>query len=506
MKRQEFETTEGLLKDVMRKQAGSIEKAVLEAVMNAIDADATEVRVKLTESELIVSDNGKGMQKSEVDKYFKKFGLKDDDIQDKEFGKFRMGRGQIFNFGVNMWHTQNNIMVVNLEQPHTTVEVNGEEQELDTSGLSYVWLESDESVDGCTISVDLFNELDDVRSTVSNIEDQIRYMSWLHDVEIVINDKVCNTEFDSDYSTEQAYISFDRDSYSGRATIYNKGAYVMTEKIGPISSTIVTREDIDLNFARNDILTGCPVWGVVLDQHDEHLRSFLLEQDGLESDETEWLIQQANDDTSFWSEIYDEDIIPDISGTMHSLKGLEGQAVTFADSSDSVAQELCRRTSNIVIPNELKSPFTAEGSPFDVVNYEDAISEDFKFELSEYSEDNLSKRRKQNLHKLSWAMTNVGFMGSVKSGSSKHRNVWMTDKDTLLVDKDFLNAKKDKLVTTVLLECIKEAAHRQDTRTNPEEDYGYNRRFKNMVDDMPLVQRKLFNNSKEVKEFVNMRT
>lgn len=502
MERQEFETTEGLLKDVMRKQAGSVEKAVLEAVMNAIDANATEIRVDLKEDKLTIVDNGKGMEKSEVDKYFKKFGLKDDDIQEKEFGKFRMGRGQIFNFGVNVWHTQDNMMIVNLEDAHTTVEVGGEEQELDTSGLSYVWLESEEDVDGCAIKVDLFNEIDDVGDTVRNIENQIRYMSWLHDVEIVVNDKICDDEFDYDYETDQAYFNFIRGTYSSRTTVYNKGAYVKNESISPVESTIVTREDLDLNFARNDILTGCRVWDVIRQQYNEHLRSFLIKQDELDTKETEWLIEQANEEPSFWEEIYDKEIIPDISGVMHSIKSLEGEAITFADPKDNVAQELSKRSSKNVIPKKLKDPFTGDDSPFEVVNYEDAVESDFKFELSEYSENNLSKRRKENLLKLRWAMREVSFYGEVKSGSSKHRDTWMLDDSTLLVDKDFLNAKKDKLVTDVLLTCIKEAAHKQDTRTNPSEDFGYNRRFKNMIDSMPPVQRKLFNNSKDVKEYV----
>jgi signal transduction histidine kinase len=67
MTRHEFKATEGLLHDVMRKQAGTLEKAVLEAVMNSVDANADEIEVHLQSDKLIVRDDGDGMTEEEVE-------------------------------------------------------------------------------------------------------------------------------------------------------------------------------------------------------------------------------------------------------------------------------------------------------------------------------------------------------------------------------------------------------------------------------------------------------
>lgn len=49
-----------LLLDVIRRQAGTLGKAILESAMNAVDAKATRCNIKLSATTLEVSDNGLG--------------------------------------------------------------------------------------------------------------------------------------------------------------------------------------------------------------------------------------------------------------------------------------------------------------------------------------------------------------------------------------------------------------------------------------------------------------
>jgi len=171
MPKRDFQATEGLLHDVMRKQSGVIEKAWLEALMNSVDAGATEFNLNVEPETTTITDDGDSMTESEVERYFEQFGLKDSDIQDKEFGKFRMGRGQIFNFGVNIWRARENYMVVSLDDEEVTVNLeectvkddeciisqSGSHYTVDTFGLGYALLDADKVDSGLTIHVQHYN-------------------------------------------------------------------------------------------------------------------------------------------------------------------------------------------------------------------------------------------------------------------------------------------------------------------------------------------------------------
>jgi hypothetical protein len=148
------------------------------------------------------------MTKPEVERYFEQFGLKDSDIQDKEFGKFRMGRGQIFNFGVNIWRARENYMVVSLDDEEVTVNLedctaegdeciisqNGSHYRVDSSGLGYALLDAEEDDSGLAIHVEHYNPIEDVTDTISEFKQLARYVSWVHDVEVTVNGDVLDDE------------------------------------------------------------------------------------------------------------------------------------------------------------------------------------------------------------------------------------------------------------------------------------------------------------------------
>src|ERR1039457_3854349 len=91
-----FGMNPNLLMDVIRRQAGTLQKGILEAVMNAVDAKATEINMQLNCTTLVVQDNGTGMtDKSAIERYWETFGQPPDEGEQKRYGQFRLGRGQI---------------------------------------------------------------------------------------------------------------------------------------------------------------------------------------------------------------------------------------------------------------------------------------------------------------------------------------------------------------------------------------------------------------------------
>lgn len=71
----QFQMHAKLLYDVIRRQAGTLSKAILEGIMNSVDAGATECRITLEPKRVTVNDDGKGFKnREEIEKFFEVFG------------------------------------------------------------------------------------------------------------------------------------------------------------------------------------------------------------------------------------------------------------------------------------------------------------------------------------------------------------------------------------------------------------------------------------------------
>ena len=96
-----------ILHDVITKQTGDMNKAAKELFQNAFDAKADEISVELDQENLVFTDNGCGMNKGQINKFFRVFGATQKRGDAEQIGAFGMGRGQVFNFGITTWETQN---------------------------------------------------------------------------------------------------------------------------------------------------------------------------------------------------------------------------------------------------------------------------------------------------------------------------------------------------------------------------------------------------------------
>ena len=121
----DFEMDNNLLLSMMQRQAGSLHKACLEGAMNAVEAKSTAVNFRFKpdsdlsvgeHGQLLISDDGKGIDcEDHVARWFKRFGTEHDSTEQKIWAEFRMGRGQLFAFGVNTWRTATFEFVVDLK-------------------------------------------------------------------------------------------------------------------------------------------------------------------------------------------------------------------------------------------------------------------------------------------------------------------------------------------------------------------------------------------------------
>lgn len=520
MPNKSFKATDGLLRDTMRKQSGVIEKALLEAIMNAVDAGATEVTIDIAENLVTVEDDGSGISEDEVEEFFEKFGNMKEQPEDKEFGKFQMGRGQIFNFGVNYWHSQDNIMVVSLDDESVTMELDnvadeddesilesdGNEYTLDTHDLSYSWLNSDEYVDGTRIEIALYNRIEDVDATVSELRKLARYISWMHDTKVVINGDEVHEEPEVVRETDLAYYASHSTRFGSKSQVYNKGALVDDFDLGRVQLAIISKVDLDVTLDRTDVLDTDSNWQEIQNGYLDVAIDILKQKDEPSQREQRWLLEQIANDVSLLDELSNEPLMKDIHGNSWSIESIAEHNISFARKGDKVAEEAMRQSDTVIIrekyETELKNLVGTLQDIFssnEIKEYSDVVETDMKWEMNHVADEDLSKRRSDNLDQIRQFLRDLGFTGDVNAGHSKHQDVWKDDEGAIFVDKDFINAKKQVLHTRVAFEVVRVAAYSGDTRGGMEDSVNWRRSFKEYMEgeewdadcDFPTAQQRL---------------
>jgi hypothetical protein len=254
-----------LLRDVIERQAGTVDKAVLEQVMNLIEAGATRGDITVTPKRIVVKDDGKGFEsREEILAAFEVFGKSDErKAEEKRWAKYQMGRGQAMAFGRTTYRTRTFRMYVDIR-----------DKEL---GLGYVLEENLPDIPGCTVTLDLYDELDSHTLTrmTRAITDQVKYV----DTPIYIGKKRINLDPKTDkwdLETEDAYFKFSE--HASSIAIYNLGVYVRNYQLGTTGGIAVSKRQLDVNFARNDVIKSCPVYKAIISKYRLKSEKLLLDR------------------------------------------------------------------------------------------------------------------------------------------------------------------------------------------------------------------------------------
>jgi len=234
-----------LLFDVILRQAGTLQKALLEGVMNAIDAGASECHITLDSHSFTVEDNGRGIQsRKEIEEFFETFGTPHEQ-GDAVYGRFRMGRGQLMAFGRNIWRSRQFEMDVDVKK----------------TGLDYLLTEHDEVLPGTRITAELYDPI--APSDLERIKGELRkFVAWAQ-IPVFLNDEQISRipeQAKWDFEDEDAFYSLSSDR--AQLAVYNLGVLVNHFHAGRfgMGGTIVTKRQLEVNFARNDVQSSCPVF------------------------------------------------------------------------------------------------------------------------------------------------------------------------------------------------------------------------------------------------------
>jgi hypothetical protein len=233
-----------ILLDIIKRQVGSLSRAVLEAVQNSVDAEATVCKIDVDEHTISISDDGRGIpDRAALEHCFKVFGQPHTESEAKQFGAFRMGRGQLFAFGRNVWRTHNFQMVVDIDKH-----------------LGYELEDNVSHVPGCSIVVSLKNALSetDITRLLSELR---RDLAWLR-LKVVVNGTGLSRPPEAVTWKHQTGWYYFHPNRTGQLNVFNLGLRVTsyTNSRFSIGGDMVSTVPLQLNFARNDVMETCPVW------------------------------------------------------------------------------------------------------------------------------------------------------------------------------------------------------------------------------------------------------
>jgi Histidine kinase-, DNA gyrase B-, and HSP90-like ATPase len=345
-----FKMHPDLLYSVIRNQAGSIGKAVLELVMNSIDAGATRVDITLTRHNLTVKDDGKGFTKQEqIDEFFETFGTPhtaEEDSKGVVYGRFRMGRGQIFAFSSNVWRSGPFQMSVDIK----------------TKGLDYTLDKGLPVVQGCCIDGILYDPLSP--SDLIYASNQLREQCRFTPAPVFLNGDRINEDVASVKWTEEtsdAYIKIE--PKSTRLSIYNLGVLVNQENasVNGVAGIVVSKKALEVNFARNDVIKSkCSVWKNLKPIFAKYVSEAVGndKKQKLTDETRDYIAQQMlawDGEQTKAEKLLEAKIFTDVSGKHWSLYGLVNckvKAVTVAPEVSLMADRILQQDMAIVLDGE----------------------------------------------------------------------------------------------------------------------------------------------------------
>lgn len=230
-----FKIHKSVIRTIIEEQSGGIPKAFAEMVMNSVDAGAKNIRINISSTKFSIVDDGAGFKnKTEVLEYFGKFGSPHEQ-NDAHYGRFRIGRGQLFAIGSSTWRSGTLEMHVDLSD--NLRNKNAVEE------LGYTIKDNLLEVGGCQITGEFFEPLEAFNSHI-----------YSFDEELAQNLKIFKTKKESQFDDfAEALMEADRYTYNGSffrdfyrlvALIKNTNIYLNDELIsGYLKPELISVDD-----------------------------------------------------------------------------------------------------------------------------------------------------------------------------------------------------------------------------------------------------------------------
>lgn len=238
-----FQVDRGIIQHLVFNQGSDVRKAIMELVMNCIDAEAKSITIEITRKGFRCLDDGRGFRSREdIEKCFETFGTPHED-GDAKYGRFRLGRGQIMSFASTKWQTNQWQMTVDVRE-----------------GMGFRLSTMKTPIPGCHIHGIWYEPIASwqIMSLEDRILSELRYVP----AKVTINGKEAGGGYAGEKWTHEDENAFYRVEADAKGfAIYNMGVLVMTQTVAGLGGVIVTKKALSLNTSRTSIMMmQCAVW------------------------------------------------------------------------------------------------------------------------------------------------------------------------------------------------------------------------------------------------------
>lgn len=298
-----------IIMHLIERQAGTLGKAILELIMNSVDAGAEKVSIKMDAAGYEVYDDGSGFKRiEEIEQLFEVLGFPHEENDHRTYGAFGIGRAQQWAFASTVWRTGDMMMDVNVRE----------------RGMEYDLVHGLEHQVGCAIFGTFYEPK--LPSDIAAVERELTELAAYCPIPVTMNGKKITKDIGQikwDIETEDAYIKV---KDSGSLSVYNLGIKVR-DYPGYLLGTggiIVSKQQLDVNFARNDVLVSrCEVWKRIRKTVQQAVNTSATKKKAKVTDDMRArLVEQIVHGEIEPSEVEGVRLVKDARGRYHSLAAL----------------------------------------------------------------------------------------------------------------------------------------------------------------------------------------
>ncbi|RZV12589.1 hypothetical protein BDK88_0004 [Natrinema hispanicum] len=494
---------------LIEDQMADLTDAIREAVQNGIDSPgSSRVLVSISPERSIILDDGAGVDLESTDgrRNLSVLGAGSKQRADDEtIGEWGIGKGAIIAKGaVHIW-SHNAALCFDYRDRRDSGPW------ADVSGRDGHLVDAEHHLEGMLVEIDHYeDEVPDPdsyrwRRYVRDLRKRFAYVQSRTGVSVVINgepvDKGDPFEAVADSphpsltrETDDAILALEYTPHEG-LDIYSNGLYVTTKREYGLGGVVVSKGNLTLNFARNDIQSGCDRWQRIdnaLEQTRDDLyaevsddrltaesREVMIEAMASESSDEQWadrkLFQLATESRISLEEIQAAPKIGWVGGAEKGADKLVERGYVVLDTSDSATQRLrdlaTDEDTSIAVPET-----------FDVG--EQAESEGVwtgYHRVEDESQLNADQRRYLRFARV--LARELGIERDVYYGEAS-ADAW-TDGRTYIVITDSAVTSRQRAVWMhdLYLVVLHEAAHETSSRDRPSHGHHFESTFRSLVED-----------------------
>ncbi|MFC4246904.1 ATP-binding protein [Natribaculum luteum] len=494
---------------LIEDQMADLTDAIREAVQNGIDSPgSSRVLVSVSPGQSLILDDGAGvdLESTEGRRNLSVLGAGNKQRSDDEtIGEWGIGKGAIIAKGaVRIWSHDTALCFDYRDQRDSGPWA-------DISGRDGQLVEVDHHLEGMLVEIDHYeDEVPDPdsyrwRRYVRNLRKRFAYVQSRTGVSVVINGEPVDqgdpleAVADSPHpslvrETEEAILALEYTPHEG-LDIYSNGLYVTTKREYGLGGLVVSKGNLTLNFARNDIQSGCDRWQRIdhaLEQARDDLyanvsddrltaesREVMVEAMASESSDEQWtdrkLFQLATESRISLEEIQAAPKIGWVDGAQKGADKLVERGYVVLDTSDAATQRLhdlaTDENTSIAVPEtfDVGEQATSEGVWTGYHRIED--------------ESQLNADQRRYLLFARVLASELGIDRDVHYGEAS-ADAW-TDGRTYIVITDSAVTSRQRAVWMhdLYLVVLHEAAHETSSTDQPSHGHHFESTFRSLIED-----------------------